>query len=102
MIPRCVVLVFQLQILRNVKLTPYDGLYLLVQTSVIKLHNPVHIAVVGDCDGSRSRFRSLVHQSVYSAATVQKTVFGVIVQMNEFFHISLKSFSPLVFFQPFR
>ena len=68
---------------RHIDLAANDGLDPLGLAGLIKVHRPVHDAVVGDGHGGLSQFPYAPYQSWDPAAAVQKRIFRVDVKMGK-------------------
>ena len=67
----------------NIDFTPYNRFDSRFFRSFIKIDATIHNPMVSNCDSSLTKRFNMVHQSVDSARTVQKTVFRMEVEMHK-------------------
>ena len=71
---------------RHIHLTPDDGLNALLFAGAVKLHRPVHAAVIGDGHGRLAQLFTALGQTFDAAVSIQEAVFGVQVKVYKIGH----------------
>jgi hypothetical protein len=73
---------------RDIRLHPYQGTDACLVCFFLELPRPVHVAMIGDCEGRHFELERPFDQVIDSICAVEEGIFGVTVEMDEG-HISL-------------
>jgi hypothetical protein len=68
---------------RDINFTPDDRLDAAFFSLFVKFHRAIHIAVIGDCAGAHPQSADFVQQRINLCQSIQQTVMGVGVEMDE-------------------